>query len=200
MKRRTPQAFPLAKAGEGIPLEDYIDVHEQPEPLVRAKLDRNELRYAWTEINGNKRASDDGGPLPLKGWWTRPIFTTIDRETHEVRGDARERPTFPPMYYVKVFPPATAANPAPEPKTRRRKRAGKKYNKVLEILADIDQGEGLPSDLTPAEIERKVLHKVPPDLRQRWGKVGPDGRLKPPISRKVINRAYQDYLKARSSK
>ena len=31
----------MAEAGDkGIPLKDYIKVHEQPEPLVRAKLDR----------------------------------------------------------------------------------------------------------------------------------------------------------------
>ena len=60
----------MAEAGDkGIPLEDYIKLHEQPEPLVRAKLDRGELRYTWIDINGNARASDDGGPQPPKGWW-----------------------------------------------------------------------------------------------------------------------------------
>ena len=64
----------MAEAGDkGIPLEDYIKV--QPEPLVRAKLDRDELRYTWTEADGNVRASDDGGPRPPKGWWPRPEFT-----------------------------------------------------------------------------------------------------------------------------
>ena len=64
----------MAEAGDkGIPLEDYIKVHEQPEPLVRAKLDRGELRYTWIDVNGNARASDDGGPQPPKGWWLRHI-------------------------------------------------------------------------------------------------------------------------------
>ena len=60
----------MAEAGDkGIPLEDYIKFHE-PEPLVRTKLDRDELRYTWTEADGNVRASDDGGSRPPKDWWT----------------------------------------------------------------------------------------------------------------------------------
>jgi hypothetical protein len=87
------------------------------------------------------------------------------------------------------------------PKPPRRKRTAKKYDAVLEILADIDQSEGLPSDLTPAEIEKKVLFKMPSELRRRWEKRGPDDRLiKKAVSRKVINEAYQDYLKVRPSK
>jgi len=94
----------MAKAAaEGIPLGDYIKFHA-PEPFVRGQLDRGELRYAWTEINGNKRASDDGGPLPARGWWPRPIFTPIDRETSEVRGNAQFAPFFPPMFFVRVYP------------------------------------------------------------------------------------------------
>ena len=74
----------MAEAGDkGIPLEDYIKV--QPEPLVRAKLDRDELRYTWTDADGNVRASDDGGPRPPKDWWTANS-TTIDRERREVWG------------------------------------------------------------------------------------------------------------------
>jgi hypothetical protein len=95
----------MAKAAaKGIPLEDYIKVHEQPEPLVRAQLDREELPYTWIDINGNARASDDGGPQPPKGWWPRPEFTVIDYEQRSVRGNAQIPPTFPPMFFVKVFP------------------------------------------------------------------------------------------------
>ena len=69
---------------------------------------------------------------------------------------------------------------------------------MLAILADIDQREGLSSDLMPADIEKKVLPKVPPELRQRWEKHGPDGRLiKQSVSRKVINEAYQEFLRRR---
>jgi hypothetical protein len=94
-----------------------------------------------------------------------------------------------------------AVGHAPKPKPPRRKRTAKKYDVVLAILADIDQSEGLPSDLTPAEIEKKVLFKMPPELRRRWEKRGPDGNLiTKAVSRKVINGAYQDYLKTRSSK
>ena len=70
---------------------------------------------------------------------------------------------------------------------------------MLVILADIDRSEGRP-DLTPANVQKKVLPRVPPELRQEWEKRGPDGRTKPSVSRKVINEAYQNYLKARSSK
>jgi hypothetical protein len=177
----------MAEAGDkGIPLEDYIKVHEQPEPLVRAKLDRGELRYTWTDIDGNARASDDGGLLPPRGWWSRPIFTTIDRETHEVRGNAQFRPTFPPMYFVRVFPPVAAANPPPEPKIRRRKRP-EKFGLVLEILTGIKPAFGLQ----PAEVEKKVL----PEFRQRWKGPKPDDPTKPPVSRRVISRAYEEYCK-----
>jgi hypothetical protein len=94
----------MAKAAaKGIPLGDYIKFHA-PEPLVRAKLDRGELRCTWIDINGNARASDDGGPQPPKGWWTRPEFTVIDYEQSSVRGNAQIPPTFPPMFFVKVFP------------------------------------------------------------------------------------------------
>jgi hypothetical protein len=86
------------------------------------------------------------------------------------------------------------------PKPPRRKQALKKYVVVLEILADIDQSEGLPSDFAPAEIQMKVLSKVPPELRRRWEKLGPNGRTKPAVSRTVIYRAYQEYLETRSDK
>jgi hypothetical protein len=95
----------MAEAGDkGISLEDYIKDYEQPETLVRAQLDRGELRYTWKDNNGNLRASDDGGPLPPKGWWPRPEFTVIDYEQRSVRGNAQIPPTFPPMFSVKVFP------------------------------------------------------------------------------------------------
>ena len=55
--------------------------------------------------------------------------------------------------------------------------------------------------LDPGEEElKKVLPKVPPEFRQRWEKLRPDGKTTQPVSRTVINRAYLDYLKAHSSK
>jgi hypothetical protein len=97
----------MAAAGdEGIPLEDYIKV--QPEPLVRTKLDRRELRYTWIDASGIARASDDGGPQPPKGWWTANS-TTIDRERREVRGNALFGPAFP-MFFVRVHSAVTAAD------------------------------------------------------------------------------------------
>jgi hypothetical protein len=177
----------MAKAGDkGIPLEDYIKVHEQPEPLVRAKLDRGELRYTWIDINGNARASDDGGPLPPKGWWLWNT-TTIDREQRSVRGNAQFGPTFP-MFFVRAFP---AVTPADTP-SKAKGRPGIKFGLVLDILADFK----LASGLQPAEIEKKVL----PEFRRRWAKLRPDDDTEPPVSRTVINRAYQKFLRARSGK
>jgi hypothetical protein len=102
----------MAEAGDkGIPLEDYIKLHE-PEPLVRAKLDRGELRYTWTDSDGHSRASDDGGSQPPKGWWLRP-FTKIDRERREVWGNT--------MFFVKVYPVTPAVeHPAQEAPRRGR--------------------------------------------------------------------------------
>jgi len=170
----------------------YIKLHAR-ESFVRVQLDRGELPYTWTDSDNNARASDDGGPVPPKGWWTRPQLTAIDRETSEVRGNALVAPRFPPMFFVRVFP-------AVAPKAKAKGRRGIKSNLVAEILADIDRRERLAPDLEPAEIEKKVLPKVPPELRRRWEKLGSDGRPKPPVSRKVIYGAYQDYLKAHSSK
>jgi hypothetical protein len=99
----------MAEAGDkGIPLEDYIKLHE-PEPLVRVKLDRGQRRYAWVDADGNARASDDGGSQPPKGWWLATL-TTIDCERRSVRGCAFLEPTFPPMFFVKVFPAVTVAD------------------------------------------------------------------------------------------
>ena len=99
----------MAEAGDkGIPLEDYIKLHE-PEPLVRAKLDRGELRYTWVDADGNARASDDSGPQPPKGWWLM-VLTAIDCERRLVRGCAFVEPTFPDMYFVKVYPAVTVAD------------------------------------------------------------------------------------------
>jgi hypothetical protein len=94
---------------EGIPLEDYIKLHEQPEPLVRTKLDRGELRYTWVDADGNARASDDGGPQPSQGWWTATA-TTIDSERRSVKGSALARPAFSEMFFVKVYPPVTVTD------------------------------------------------------------------------------------------
>jgi hypothetical protein len=169
----------------GILLWDYIKDYEQPETLVRAQLDRGELRYTW-KSNGNLRASDDGGPQPPKGWWLATL-TTIDRETSEVRGQAHLAPFFPAMSFVRVFP-------AVAPKSKAKGRPGIKFGLVLEILADIKPAPGLQ----PSEIEKKVL----PKFQRRWAKLrpgdqaklGPDGRAKPPVSRRQIYRAYQQYL------
>ena len=110
-------------------------------------------------------------------------------------GGAPFWPAFP-MFFVEVFPTVTPADTPAKAKGRRRT----KFNLVLDLLADIVKREGLPCDLEPAEIEREDALKVPPEFRRRWEKLGPDGRPKPPVSRTVIYRAYQDYLKARSSK
>lgn len=98
----------MAKAAtKGIALEDYLKV--QPKSLVRVMLDRGELRYEWTNPDGTTRASDDGGPLPPKGWWPRPALTTIDRERREVWGNALLGPVFQ-MYFVTVFPAVAPAD------------------------------------------------------------------------------------------
>jgi hypothetical protein len=180
----------MAKAGtKGILLGDYIKLYEQPELLVRAQLDSGELRYVWKDAKGKERASDDGGPQPPKTWWLMLEFTKIDRETHEVWGNPQIRPTFPPMFFVRVFP-------AIAPKTKARGRPADKFDLVLDILGDIDRRSGLASNLQPAEIERKVL----PEFRRRWAELKPDDKTEPPVSRRVINRAYQKFLGDRSSK
>jgi hypothetical protein len=176
-------------ADKGIPLEDYIKV--QPEPLVRVKLDRGELRYTWDDADGRHRASDDGGPQPPKGWWTANS-TTIDRERREVRANALLTTFTQTLFFVRVFP-GTPADTSAKPKGRPRT----KFDLALEILADIDQREGLASNLQPAEIEKKVRLKVPREFRRRWAKLGPDGQTKPPMSRTVIYRAYQQFLRDR---
>jgi hypothetical protein len=181
----------MAEAGDkGILLGDYIKFHA-PEPYVRGQLDRGELPYTWTDIDNNARASDDGGPVPPKGWWPRPEFTTIDRETSEVRGHPQFPPHFPPMFRVRVFPPVA-------PKAKARGRPSIKSDLVAEILADIDQeeDEGLGPNLLPAEIEKKVL----PHFRKRWAERKPADKTDPPVSRKVIFATYQNYLKGRPSK
>ena len=158
----------MAKAGDkGILLWDYIKDYEQPETDVRVQLDRRELRYTW-KSKGKLRASDDDGPQPPKGWWLATL-TTIDRETSEVRGPAHLAPSFPAMSFVRVFP---AVAPADTPS--KAKRPDKKFDLVLKILADIDRRSRLASNLQPAEIEKKVLPKVPPVTpavgkgRTRW--------------------------------
>ena len=103
----------MAEAGDkGIPLENYIKLHEQPEPLVRAKLDRGELRYTWVDADGNARASDDGGSQPPKGWWGMET-TKFDRERPSVRGLAIVEP-FPEMFFVRVYPAPALEHPAQE--------------------------------------------------------------------------------------
>ena len=98
---------------EGIPFEDYIKLHE-PEPLVRTKLDRGELRYTWVDANGNARASDDGGSQPPKGWWGMVETTRFDRERRSVRGLAFLEPAFPEMFFVRVYPAPALEHPAQE--------------------------------------------------------------------------------------
>jgi hypothetical protein len=103
----------MAKAGDkGIWPEDYLKQYEQPETHMRAQLDRGELRYTWVDPDGNKRASDDGGSLPPKGWWLLPS-TKIDYERHSVQG-RRYPPFFPEMSFVRVYPPV-----APKAKAKR---------------------------------------------------------------------------------
>jgi hypothetical protein len=176
----------MAKAAaKGIPLGDYIKFHA-PEPLVRAKLDRGQLRYAWVDADGKHRSSEDSGLQPPKGWWLMGL-TAIDCERHSVRGCAFLGPTFPPMFFVRVFP---AVTPADTP-SKAKGRPGIKFDLVLEVLADIDRREGLASNLQPAEIEKKVL----PGFRPRWAKLRPDDDTDPPVSRTLIYRAYQEFLR-----
>ena len=155
MTRRKP--FP------GILLWDYIKDYEQPETLVRAQLDRGELRYTW-KSNGNLRASDDGGPQPPKGWWLATL-TTIDRETNEVRGQAHLAPSFERMSFVRVFPVVTAANPPPEPETSRRSggRGGRAKAAggagVLPTLTDRDGKVLYPDGKVPGSVPITTVHE-----------------------------------------
>ena len=135
----------MAKADKGIPLEDYIKLHE-PEPLVRTKLDRGELRYSWTDSDGRSRASDDGGPQPPKGWWLRP-FTKIDRERREVWENT--------MFFVNVYPVTPADKSAPQ------KRHAPKSELAIAVLKDIYPPDGCPSRqaVPDSELER-AYHKA----------------------------------------
>ena len=107
MKRR-------ARAGEGIPLWDYIKFHAS-ESFVRGQLDRSELRYTWTDIDNKVRASDDGGPVPPRGWWPRSDDLTQIDEWSSVQGHAMFGPVFPKMNFVLVYPVVAAAPKAPRP-------------------------------------------------------------------------------------
>jgi hypothetical protein len=170
------------KAGDrGILLGDYLKY--AVEPFVRGQLDRGELRYTWTDSKNNARASDDGEELPPKGWWPRPEFTKIDYERHSVWGNVQIPPTFPPMYFVKVYPVVA-------PKAKAKGRPGIKSKLVAEILAAIDQRKGLAPHLQPADIERMVL----PEFRRRWAKHKPDDDTEPPVSRREIVRTYKRYF------
>jgi hypothetical protein len=71
---------------------------------------------------------------------------------------------------------------------------------ILDILREIDRSGGLASNLQPAEIEKKVLANVPSEWRRRLEKVGSDGKTRPLMSRTHITRAYEKYIKDRSSK
>jgi hypothetical protein len=175
VKRRT-------KASAGIWLGDYIKDYELPEQYVRGLLDRRALRCTWKDADNNARASDDGGELPPKGWWLSK-YTKIDYERHSVQG-LRYPPFFPPMYFVKVYP---AVTPADTPA-----KAKGKFDLVLEILADIKPAPGLQ----PVQIWTKVL----PEFRRRWKKLRPDDNTDPPVERTTVNRAYQKFLAAPSSK
>jgi hypothetical protein len=103
------------------------------------------------------------------------------------------------MFSVRVFPAVAPAEMPAKPKER---RFGFKFQLVLDILADLDEREeGLPSGLTPAEVEMKMR----PELPGRWAKLRPDdppklgrdGKAKLPVSRTVMYRAYQEYFKSR---
>jgi hypothetical protein len=125
----------------------------QPEPLVRAKLDRDELRYTWTDADGNVRASDDGGLRPPKDWWTANS-TTIDRGRREVWGNAVVVPTFLTMFFVNVYPVTPADKSAPQ------KRHAPKSESAIAVLKDIYPPDGCPSRqaVPDSELER-AYHK-----------------------------------------
>jgi len=93
------------------------------------------------------------------------------------------------MFSVMVFPAVAPADMPARLKERRRP----KFQLVLDILADLAAREELPSDLAPAVVERKVK----PEFGRRWAKLRPDDDSDPPVSRTVIYRAYQEYLKSR---
>ncbi len=142
----------MAEAGDkGIPLEDYIKVHEQPEPLVRTKLDRGELRYTWVDAYGNARASDDSGPQPPKGWWLM-VLTAIDCERRLVRGCAFVEPTFPEMFFVKVFPAAMPTDKSAN------SEGGRKFRAVQGELPKLYPPDGeVPDSNSTKTVQQKVI-------------------------------------------
>jgi hypothetical protein len=141
-----------ARAGEGIPLWDYIKFHV-PETFVRAQLDRGELRYTWTDTRNTARASDDGEELPPRGWWLSDL-TRIDGWS-SVRGHALFGPRFP-MDSVRVYPAVTAAKPA-NPKGG---RVGREVQgAVRELYPD-----GVPKHVSTETVLQGVIAKLGHDV------------------------------------
>jgi hypothetical protein len=159
----------MAKASnKGIPLGNYIKDYEQPEPFVRNQLDREELRYTWKDNNGNLRASDDGRPLPPKGWWTRPELTVIDFELHSVRGDAFIPPFFPPMFFVKVFPVVAA-----ERLTQKAPRRGRPSSAPLVLEEATRQLQGSDRETYIRQGRKNFLERLSNWLRDTHAKARP---------------------------
>jgi hypothetical protein len=147
-----------ARAGEGIPLWDYIKFHV-PETFVRAQLDRGELRYTWTDTRNTARASDDGEELPPRGWWLSDL-TRID-EWSSVRGHALFGPVFP-MDRVRVYPAGATAKLA-NPKGGRKRRAvggGRKWRQVRDVLPKLTDRDGkvlYPDGKVPDSVSTKTV-------------------------------------------
>jgi hypothetical protein len=145
----------MAKADdESISLEDLLEEH--PETFVRGLLDRRELSYTWIDARtGIARASTDDGPQPPKGWWTRPIHTTIDRERREVYGPAHIPPFFPKMFSVRIILSSITAEAK---KARQRGRPSSGPLVVAEATARLQGSQS-------ADIERHGLANFLEDLK-----------------------------------
>lgn len=140
----------MAKADEkGIPFEDYIKA--EPEPFVRKMLDSGQLRYTWVDANGNSRASDDSGLQPPKDWWLM-VSSAFDRERYSWRGLAYLKPTFPEMFFVKVFPATMPTDKSAN------SEGGRKFRAVQGELPKLYPPDGeVPNSDSTKTVQQKVI-------------------------------------------
>jgi hypothetical protein len=165
----------VAKAGgKGILLWDYLKSCDEPEHVVRMKLDRGELRHTWIERDGTERASDDGGPQWPEGWWLR---AKIGCEEVKPGNDTSWRwvsgPDYGPdvsvgrKYRVRVFPAVVSMAQKP-----RLGRPSSAHSVLQEAIRRLCAGD-LPTT------RKEFLHQL-----EKWlSKAHPEAR---PMAAKTI--------------
>ena len=174
----------MAEAGDkGIPLEDYIKVQSPSRSCAPSSTAESCATLGSTPTATPVRATMAARSRRKVGGCG--LSTTIDRERRRCGGALRGS-DLPRDVFRQGVPRGHGGRHA----GKSQRRPAIKFDLVLKILADIDQREGLASNLQPAEIEKKVL----PRFRPLWAKLRSDDDTDPPASRTLINRAYQEFL------